>query len=130
MQNEVMYLQPIFFRPGQQWKRFFVFRKQSIMDEKGRVIYNDDENPVGEIIGSISQYRETEYGIRTRTEHMVSHKRIEHRVTNVVVVQGACMARAEDILVLEDTRYLVHSVDAPLGMCLFHILFCEREKGK
>ena len=53
-------MQHIFYRPGKERKEFSCYRKQSAMDEKGRVAYNESIYQ-GKFWGSLATITQKEY---------------------------------------------------------------------
>ncbi len=111
----------ILFRPGQQLKAFSVYRKKAQTDERGRVIYNNENlEYIGEIKGSLSTISQKEKYKWKQKEHTASH---------TIVVRGTTVIQPEDILVHDGQRYDVESVEEPAEVGIFSILYCQKRKG-
>ena len=108
----------ILFRPGQQLKLFFAYRKKAEIDARGRVIYNKKENLefLEEIKGSLSTISQKE---------RYKWKQIEHTATHTIVVRGKTQVQPEDVLIYEGQRYEVQSVEEPGNIGIFTILYCK-----
>ena len=111
----------ILFRPGQQLKAFSVYRKKVQTDERGRVIYNNENlEYIGEIKGSLSTISQKE---------KYKGKQIEHTASHTIVVRGRITVQPEDILVHDGQRYDVESVEEPAEVGIFTILYCKKRQG-
>ncbi len=112
----------ILFRPGQQLKRFSIYRKKTEIDTRGKVIYNSHENLeyIAEIKGSISAISQKE---------KYKWKQIEHTASHVIVVRGKTPIQPEDILVHDGQRYDVESVEEPGEVGIFTVIYCKKRKG-
>lgn len=111
----------ILFRPGQQLKRFSVYRKKTQTDERGKVIYhNENLEYITEIKGSLSTITQKE---------KYKWKQIEHTASHTVVVRGKVQIQPEDILVHDGQRYDVESVEEPGEVGIFTIIYCKKKKG-
>lgn len=112
----------IVFRPGQQLKRFSIYRKKTEIDTRGKVIYNSHENLeyIAEIKGSISAISQKE---------QYKWKQIEHTASHIIVVRGKVQIQPEDILVHNGQRYDVESVEEPGEVGIFTITYCKKRKG-
>jgi len=113
MQNNIMFV------PGQQLKVFNVFRKASSFDEKNRLKYGDLE-PVGFFKGTIAQASQRE---------VERFKSLEHPVTHTIVAMLRNSVQAEDVLEHGGKKYFVQSVDDPLGIGMYKIIYCRNEAG-
>ena len=100
----------ILFRPGQQLKRFSIYRKKTEIDTRGKVIYNSHEN---------LEYIKEKY----------KWKQIEHTASHVIVVRGKTPIQPEDILVHDGQRYDVESVEEPGEVGIFTVIYCKKRKG-
>ena len=110
----------ILFRPGQQLKAFSVYRKKVQTDERGRVIYhNENLEYITEIKGSLSAISQKE---------KYKWKQIEHPATHTIVVRGRITVQPEDILVHNGQRYDVESVEEPAEVGIFTILYCKKRE--
>ena len=111
----------ILFRPGQQLKRFSVYRKKAQTDERGKVIYhNENLEYITEIKGSLSTISQKE---------KYKWKQIEHTASHIIVVRGKVQIQPEDILVHNGQRYDVESVEEPGEVGIFTIIYCKKKKG-
>lgn len=111
----------ILFRPEQQLKRFSVYRKKAQTDERGKVIYNNENlEYITEIKGSLSTISQKE---------KYKWKQIEHTASHTVVVRGKVQIQPEDILVHNGQRYDVESVEEPGEVGIFTIIYCKKQKG-
>lgn len=45
----------LFLRPGQQLMKFNLYRKESVKDEKGRVVFSPEIFPIDVVYGSLSK---------------------------------------------------------------------------
>ena len=113
MQNNIMFV------PGQQLKTFNVYRKKAELDEKNRLKYGELE-PVGYFKGTIAQASQRE---------IERFKSLEHPITHTIVAQLKPPVKAEDVLERDGKRYFVQSVDDPLGIGLYTIIYCKHEAG-
>ena len=110
----------ILFRPGQQLKAFSVYRKKVQTDERGRVIYNNENlEYIGEIKGSLSTISQKE---------KYKWKQIEHTASHTIIVRGRITVQPEDILVHNGQRYDVESVEEPAEVGIFTILYCKKRE--
>ncbi len=110
----------ILFRPGQQLKAFSVYRKKVQTDERGRVIYNNENlEYITEIKGSLSAISQKE---------KYKWKQIEHTASHTIVVRGRITVQPEDILVHDGQRYDVESVEEPAEVGIFTILYCKKRE--
>ncbi len=110
----------ILFRPGQQLKAFSVYRKKVQTDERGRVIYNNENlEYITEIKGSLSAISQKE---------KYKWKQIEHTASHTIVVRGRITVQPEDILVHNGQRYDVESVEEPAEVGIFTILYCKKRE--
>ena len=111
----------ILFKPGQQLKAFSVYRKKAQTDERGRVIYdNENLEYITEIKGSLSAISQKE---------KYQWKQIEHPATHTIVVRGKTEIQPEDILVYEGQRYDIERVEEPGETGIFTILYCNKRNG-
>ena len=111
----------ILFRPGQQLKALSVYRKKVQTDERGRVIYNNENlEYITEIKGSLSAISQKE---------KYKWKQIEHTASHTIVVRGTTVIQPEDILVHDGQRYDVESVEEPAEVGIFTILYCKKREG-
>lgn len=111
----------ILFRPGQQLKRFSVYRKKAQTDERGKVIYhNENLEYITEIKGSLSTISQKE---------KYKWRQIEHTASHIIVVRGKVQIQPEDILVHNGQRYDVESVEEPGEVGIFTIIYCKKKKG-
>ena len=117
---------PLFLRPGQQLRKFTIYRKDAKKDAKGRVSYKTDRVPVGEFWGTITQASQTE---------REQWKQMGHPITHRVVVRGPIDCQAEDYIELavgglEKARvWSVQSKHDPMEISYFHTLYCEERNG-
>ena len=112
---------PLFFRPGQQLKRFTIYRKDAMVDTKGRVVYKTDLSQVGTFLGTVAQASQTE---------QLQWSQVGHPITHTVVVRGVIDARAEDYIELGDGRtWFVQGKHDPVELSFFQTLYCEERKG-
>lgn len=110
----------ILFRPGQQLKAFSVYRKKVQTDERGQVIYNNENlEYITEIKGSLSAISQKE---------KYKWKQIEHTASHTIVVRGRITVQPEDILVHNGQRYDVESVEEPAEVGIFTILYCKKRE--
>lgn len=110
---------PIFFRPGQEWKEFKLYRRKAVLDKKGSMKYEpikQTEEPLTTITGFIAEATQKE---------MSEWKQRKHPVSHTIVVNGDCEAQAEDILVYENRNFHVKGKDNPFGLGIFQIIYCE-----
>ncbi len=110
----------IFLRPGQQIKKFNVYRKTNTKDSKGRVNFNHDNILIGTTFGSISKANQKE---------MDRWKQIEHPISHSIVIEGTSIIEAEDVLELDNNKYYVQGKDNPGGINAFEIIYCNQVKG-
>lgn len=112
----------ILFRPGQQLKRFSVYRKKTEIDSRGRVTYHNSENLeyITEIKGSLSTISPKE---------RYKWKQIEHTASHTVVIRGTTEIQPEDIFVYEGQRYDVESIEEPGEVGIFTIIYCTKRGG-
>ncbi len=110
----------IFLRPGQQIKKFNVYRKGSSKDSKGRVTFKHNATLIGTIFGSISKANQKE---------MDRWKQVEHPVSHSIVTEGISIVQAEDILELDENKYYVQGKDNPGGISAFEIIYCNQVMG-
>lgn len=111
----------ILFRPEQQLKRFSVYRKKAQTDERGKVIYhNENLEYITEIKGSLSTISQKE---------KYKWRQIEHTASHIIVVRGKVQIQPEDILVHDGQRYDVESVEEPGEVGIFTIIYCKKKKG-
>ena len=111
----------ILFRPEQQLKRFSVYRKKAQTDERGKVIYNNENlEYITEIKGSLSTISQKE---------KYKWRQIEHTASHIIVVRGKVQIQPEDILVHNGQRYDVESVEEPGEVGIFTIIYCKKKKG-
>lgn len=105
-------------RPGQGFKTFRVLRSESGLSEKGRP-YTNALKPQGEIVGILSENRQTEAEQRRGLVHPISH----------TIIQRGTQTRAKPTDVLEltgtDRRFLVHKVRDPGELGHFTVYHVE-----
>lgn len=111
---------PIFLRPGQQIKKFDIYRKSSNKDEKGRITYSVSREFFGTLKGSLSQISQKEREQWSQMGHPVTHK---------IVVRGRTEARAEDVLKRGNRSFYVQECRDQAELGIFSVLFCEERFG-
>ena len=111
---------PLFFRPGQQWRKFTIYRKKTNVDSRGRVIYSTEHEPVGTFSGTIVQANQSE---------QMKWSQMGHPITHRVVVRGAIDAQAEDYIALNGRFWSVQGKHDPMEIAYFHTLYCDERKG-
>lgn len=114
---------PIFFRPGQQLKRYAIYRKKAITDEKGRVSYipiHENDDPIGYLVGSLSL---------STQEEIKYWKQLGHPVTHKIVVRGKTNALAGDILMRNHEKYYVRGIRDLAETGIFTSIFCGNREG-
>lgn len=110
---------PVFFRPGQQWKEFKLYRSKTTLNQKGSIQYEpikQSDKPLGIVHGFLAAATQKEVNQWEQMKHPISH---------TIVVNGDCVAQAEDILVYENKQYIVKGKDNPFGLGIFQIIYCE-----
>lgn len=107
----------LFFRSGQQWKTFEVYKRIPSQDERGRIFYQDGKEKTEEVQGFLSSATQKEKN---------RWKQASHPITHTIVLQGNCTAEAESILCWNDEKYYVYGKENPGGLDFFHILYCQR----
>lgn len=113
-------MNPVFFRCGQQLRKFTIYRKSSITDEKGRVSYQTEPIPIGTLKGSLSR-------IDPKERERWSQR--GHTVTHTIVVRGRTQVSAEDVLKRDSRSFFVRKAPDHAELGLFTVLYCEERFG-
>lgn len=111
---------PIFLIPGQQLRKYDIYRKSSRTDEKGKVTYSVEEQLIGTVSGSLVKVGQSEAERWKQQGHPITHK---------IVVRGTTKAKAEDVLVFDGARYYVHAKENRAQLGQFFSLYCEYRPG-
>ena len=104
--------------PGQELRRFEVFRQTEHKTAGGRITY-DDEKLLGEIKGILAA---------AKPQEMERWRQMEHPVTHKIIQQGVAPfeIRAGDTIVRGDKRYTVQTAPYnPGGINHWTIYYCE-----
>lgn len=114
------FFRPFFFRPGFERKRYYVFRKESRLDEERQPIETYDfENPVFSFLGTISKAKQTEKAAFMQLGHNVTHEVIAYHP--VPVYPG-------DVITNDGKRlFYVHEIRNPGEIDMFYCIFTEEK---
>lgn len=113
-------MRPKRFRPGQQYKRYTISRKIAKTDARGRTTYSKTACPVGELYGAISVCSPKEREQWNQLGHPVTHK---------IIVEGNCIARADDIVERNGRKFYVESNKNSGALDMFNVLWCRELNG-
>lgn len=113
-------MRPIFLRPEHCLKEFDVLRCAAAVNDIGRVVYDGGFSKIGSLKGTISNVGQKE---------IIRFKQLERPVTHTIVVRGACVAKQGDILVFGNNKYYVKTIERPLEMDIFTVIYCEMKEG-
>lgn len=106
--------------PGQQIRKFDVYRKKAKKDKKGRVL-GSQEVKVTQIRGSIAL---------TNQREVDRFKQLGYPVTHTIIVQLRCDVEENDVLVKDDERYHVKGVKKPADLGFYTVIYCEKKAGE
>lgn len=110
----------IFLRPGQQLKRYGVYRKSASRDEKGKISAAVAPEAVGSLQGSLVRVSQQEAERWKQQNHLVTHK---------IVVYGDTVAKTGDVLQRGTEKYYVHGKENRALLGRFFTIYCEHRPG-
>lgn len=111
------FIRPVRHRPEDSLKRYFVYRKQSKINESGRPVECYDlSDPVLCFYGSISRAKQTE---------KVEYRQMGHNVTHEVIAFERLPVRAGDLLVLGNRKFYIHDIRDPGELGLVFCMMTE-----
>lgn len=110
----------IFLRPGQQLKRYTIYRRSAARDEKGKISAAVEPEAVGSLTGSLTRVSQQEAERWKQQNHLVTHK---------IVVYGDTAAETGDVLKRGNEKYHVHGKENRALLGRFFTLFCEHRPG-
>lgn len=113
-------MNPIFFRPGQVWKTFDLYRKVQSKDNKGRVTYSGEPVFVTSFKGALSSINPNE---------QEKWNQMSHPVTHTILIRGRTDVQAEDIVKLGNRTFYVQKSRGHAEIGIFSVLFCEERTG-
>lgn len=123
-------------RPGQGFKAFYVLRRKGGLHTSGRP-YTGSKEPVGEIVGIISQANQKEKEQWKQSGHPITHTIVQHnplfrgKATDVLVLPGAELGTSElesAILGKDSRRFLVQGTHDPGELGHFVIYYVEERE--
>ena len=125
-------MQHIFYRPGKERKEFSCYRKQSAMDEKGRIAYNESIYK-GKFWGSLATITQKEYD-RFGQKENGRRSAVQHTTSHVIIVWGKTMVHPGDILLVGDgisgiRKFYVQAVENPGELNIANRIYCEERYG-
>lgn len=107
---------PLFFKPGQELKRYEIYRKKSVRDERGRVTVAAQPECVETVCGSIARASQSEQARWSQQGHPITH---------TIVIRGRTKADAGDEVRIGSKRYHVQGKHDPAGLGFFSTLYCS-----
>ena len=113
-------MEPLFFKPGQELKRYEVYRKKAVRDERGRVAVAPQPACIETVCGSIARASQSEQARWSQQGHPITH---------TIVIRGPTKADAGDEVRAGGKCYHVQGKHDPAGLGFFSTLYCAERLG-
>ena len=110
----------IFYRPGDEIQSFSVHTKATSTGGHGRVKEIPGEIPVGTFSGALTSASQKE---------MDQWKQNGHPITHTIVVYGATIADAGDVVSFGERKFNVQGKSDPGELGIRQVLYCEERPG-
>lgn len=111
---------PLFFKPGQELKRYDIYRKKATRDARGRVSVASQPECIETVYGSIARASQSEQARWSQQGHPITH---------TIVIRGPTKADAGDEVRIGEKSYHVQGKHDPAGLGFFSTLYCTERLG-